>query len=234
MPLYPEIASNKSGHLKVSDLHSLYWEESGNPDGLPLVYLHGGPGGGIDAGDRRYFDPLVYRTILFDQRGAGKSTPRAELRENTTWHLVEDMERLRVSLDVRTWVVFGGSWGSTLALAYAERYPARCLGLILRGIFTLRKRELAWFYQAGAHFLYPDAFEAYLAPIPERERDDLMGAYYKRLTGTDERERLLCASAWAKYETATSKLIVDPEYVKKSADPIWALSKNEPPAPPRR
>jgi hypothetical protein len=150
MPLYPAFSTNKSGFLKVSDLHDVYWEECGKPDGLPVVYVHGGPGGGIDDGDRRYFDPSVYRSVLFDQRGCGKSTPAAELTDNTTWHLVSDMEKLREELGIEKWVVFGGSWGSTLSLAYAEKHPERCLGLILRGIFTLRKKELEWFYQSGA------------------------------------------------------------------------------------
>lgn len=148
--LYPAFATNKSGFLKVSDLHNVYWEECGNPQGLPVVYVHGGPGGGINDGDRRYFDPSVYRTVLFDQRGCGKSTPPSELTDNTTWHLVSDMEELREFLGIEKWVVFGGSWGSTLSLIYAEKYPDRCLGLILRGIFTLRRKELEWFYQSGA------------------------------------------------------------------------------------
>lgn len=148
--IYPAFATNKSGFLKVSDLHNVYWEECGNPNGLPVIYVHGGPGGGIDDDDRRYFDPSVYRSVLFDQRGCGKSTPAAELADNTTWHLVSDMEKLRESLGIEKWVVFGGSWGSTLSLAYAEKHPDRCLGLILRGIFTLRRKELEWFYQSGA------------------------------------------------------------------------------------
>jgi proline iminopeptidase len=225
MSLYPESKPNHSGLLQVSSLHSIYWEECGNPGGLPVVYVHGGPGGGIDESDRRYFDPAVYRSILFDQRGAGKSTPPAELAENTTWHLVSDIEALRTMLKIDKWVVFGGSWGSTLALAYAEKHPDRCLGLILRGIFTLRRKELLWFYQEGADFLFPDFFEDYKNQIPVEEQGDLMKAYYKRLTGDDEEEKLACAGAWSKWETATSKLIVDPEYIKKCDDPKWALGK---------
>lgn len=224
MSLYPESTPTRTGFLQVSELHNIYYEECGSPAGLPVVYVHGGPGGGIDAGDRRYFDPAAYRVVLFDQRGAGKSTPSAELRENTTWDLVEDMERLRVLLGIERWLVFGGSWGSTLSLAYAERHVDRCVGLILRGIFTLRRKELLWFYQSGADFLFPDRFEAYRSVIPEAERSDLMAAYYRRLTGDDEAAKLACAAAWSTYETATSKLACDPEYIAKAADPVWALA----------
>jgi proline iminopeptidase len=196
MPLYPASNPNKTGYLKVSDLHTIYWDESGKPDGLPVIFVHGGPGGGTDESDRRYFDPAIYRTILFDQRGCGKSTPPAELEENTTWHLVSDMESLREELGIDKWIVFGGSWGSTLTLAYAERHADRCLGLILRGIFTLRRKELLWFYQEGANFLFPDFFEDYKNQIPLAEQGDLMGAYYKRLTGDDEEKKLACAGAW--------------------------------------
>lgn len=228
MPLYPHSESNKSGFLKVSDLHTLYWEECGKKDGLPIIYLHGGPGGGIDGTERRLFDPKIYRSVLFDQRGAGKSTPSASLVDNTTWDLVADIERLRESLNIEKWVVFGGSWGSTLSLAYAETHPDRCLGLILRGIFTLRKKELRFFYQEGANFLFPEAFEEYKVPIPVEEQGDMMKAYYKRLTGDNVEEQLACASAWSKWETVTSKLVVDPEYVKKSTDPKWALGTSFP------
>lgn len=224
MSLYPLTQPNDSGFLQVSDIHSIYWEECGRKDGLPLIYVHGGPGGGIDPSDRRYFDPSVYRVVLFDQRGAGKSTPSASLEENTTWHLVEDMERLREKLNIEKWVVFGGSWGSTLSLAYSETHPDRCLGLILRGIFTLRRKELLWFYQEGANFLFADFYEEYRNQIPPAEQDDLMTAYYKRLTGDDEDAKLACAAAWSKWETATSRLIVDPEYIKKSTNPKWALA----------
>lgn len=169
MPMYPPIRPFNDGFLKVSQIHSLYFEESGKQDGLPIVYLHGGPGGGCDKDDRRFFDPDTFRAVLFDQRGAGKSTPHAELKENTTWDLVEDIERIRKHLKIDKWIVFGGSWGSTLALAYAETHPEQCLGLILRGIFTLRRKELLWFYQEGADFLFPDLFDAYKKPIPESE-----------------------------------------------------------------
>lgn len=224
MPLYPDSAPNASGYLKVSDLHAIYYEDCGSTTGLPVVYVHGGPGGGIQAEDKRYFDPTVYRIILFDQRGAGKSLPSAELEDNTTWDLVADMERLRADLRIDKWIVFGGSWGSTLSLAYAQAHTDRCLGLILRGIFTLRRKELLWFYQSGASFLFPEYFADFVAPIPEAERGDLMAAYYKRLTTAPEAERLACATAWSKYETRTSKLTVDPEYIEKSADPKWALA----------
>ncbi|MEB3337917.1 MAG: prolyl aminopeptidase, partial [Leptolyngbyaceae bacterium] len=160
--LYPAIAPYLQGTLKVSDLHTLYFEESGNPQGKPVVFLHGGPGGGSNPVCRQYFDPQLWRIVLFDQRGCGQSTPHAELRENTTWDLVQDIERLRVHLEIEQWVVFGGSWGSTLALAYSQTHPDRCLGLILRGIFMLRQKELRWFYQSGASYLFPDAWESYL------------------------------------------------------------------------
>ncbi|KAF4622809.1 hypothetical protein G7Y89_g14216 [Cudoniella acicularis] len=175
-------------------------------------------------GYTRYFDPLHYRSILFDQRGSGKSTPHASLEDNTTWSLVSDIEALRTHLGVEKWIVFGGSWGSTLSLAYSEKFPERCIGLILRGIFTLRRSELLWFYQGGADWLFPDFFDAYKAVIPEEERGDMMQAYYKRLTGDDEEEKLKCAAAWSTWETATSKLSVDPAYIAKASDPKWALA----------
>jgi proline iminopeptidase len=189
-PVYPKFDTNKSGHLDVSSVHSIYWEEAGSPSGVPIIYLHGGPGGGIEDSDRQYFDPAHYRSILFDQRGSGRSTPHASLEENTTWHLVADIEKLREHLGVDRWIVFGGSWGSTLSLAYAETHPDRCLGLILRGIFTLRREELLFYYQHGANFLFPDYFEHYKSVIPEEERGDMMGAFYKRLTGDNEEEKL--------------------------------------------
>src|SRR6478609_9224432 len=183
--LYPEIVPYRTGRLKVSALHELYYEECGNPAGKPVVLLHGGPGGGSTAIMRRYHDPERYRIALFDQRGCGRSTPHASLEENTTWHLVDDIERLREHLGIERWQVFGGSWGSTLALAYAETHPERCTEIVLRGIFLLRKQEIDWFYQRGASVLYPDAWEPYWAHIPEAERGDMLGAYYKRLTSED-------------------------------------------------
>jgi proline iminopeptidase len=220
--LYPPIEPYRTGTLPVSDLHTLYFEEVGNPAGRPVVFLHGGPGGGIDDDYRRYFDPAKWRVVLFDQRGCGRSTPHAELRDNTTWTLVADVERLRALLGIDKWVVFGGSWGSTLSLAYAETHPERCLGLILRGIFLLRRRELLWFYQEGASWLFPDAWEQYLAPIPEVERGDLMSAYYRRLTSDDPDVRLAAARAWSIWEGSTSKLFVDPRLVERFAGDRFA------------
>jgi proline iminopeptidase len=213
--LFPETKPYSTGRLRVSKLHTIYFEECGNPKGKPLVFLHGGPGGGIDPVYRRYFDPKKWRIVLFDQRGCGKSRPHAELKENTTWDLVADIERLREHLEIDRWVVFGGSWGSTLALAYSQTHPERCKGIVLRGIFLLRRSELLWFYQGGASHLFPDAWEYYLAPIPLRERGDMMKAYYKRLTSKSRAVRLSAARAWSIWEASTSKLRVDPELVKK-------------------
>jgi len=221
--MYPAIEPNNKGHLTVSDIHKVYYEECGNKDGNPVIFLHGGPGGGCSPRDRTFFDPKCYRIILMDQRGAGHSTPPAELRENTTWDLVEDIETLRKHLGIEKWVVFGGSWGSTLSLTYAQTYPERVKALILRGIFTLRRRELVWFYQDGASIMFPDAWEKYVEPIPEVERADLMGAYYRRLTGDDEKVRLECARAWAGWEMATSRLHVDPEYLTRTDDDTFSL-----------
>src|SRR6185437_13018336 len=185
--LYPPVKAYRSGHLRVSDVHEIYYEESGNPRGKPAVFIHGGPGGGTDPKMRSFFNPKRYRIVLFDQRGCGKSRPHASLVDNTTWHLVEDMERLREHLGIERWLVFGGSWGSTLALAYAETHPDRVTELVLRGIFLLRRWEIEWFYQnpGGAAALYPDLWEQYVEPIPQHERGDMIGAYYKRLTSDD-------------------------------------------------
>jgi proline iminopeptidase len=213
--LYPPIEPYRSGTLPVSSIHTLYFEEVGTPAGRPAVFLHGGPGGGIETDYRRYFDPERFRLVLFDQRGCGRSTPHAELRENTTWDLVADIERLRETLGIERWVVFGGSWGSTLALAYAETHPERCLGLVLRGIFLLRRKELLWFYQDGASWLFPDAWDEFLAPIPEVERGDLMSAYHRRLTSPDPAERMRAARAWSIWEGSTSKLHPDPKTVER-------------------
>jgi proline iminopeptidase len=188
------------------------------------VFVHGGPGAGCEPAHRRFFDPARYRIVLFDQRGCGRSTPHAELRENTTWDLVADMERLREHLGISRWLVFGGSWGSTLALAYGETHPDKCLALVLRGIFLLRTLEIRWFYQEGAHMLFPDAWEDYLAPIPPEERDDLVGAYYKRLTSTDARVRMEAARAWSVWEAKTSKLLPSQELVDKYAESEFALA----------
>src|SRR5262245_13735151 len=213
--LFPEIEPYRSGKLRVSMLHTLHFEECGNPRGQPLVFLHGGPGGGIDPTYPRYFDPRKWRVVLFDQRGCGKSTPHAELRENTTWDLVADVERLREELGIERWVVFGGSWGSTLSLAYADTQPDRCKPLVLPGIFILRRSELDWFYQEGASHRFPDAWETYLEPIPPKERGEMMRAYYTRLTSRDRGVRMRAARAWSVWEGTTSKLFFDPELVKK-------------------
>jgi len=213
--LFPGTTPYRSGYLKVSKLHTIRYEECGNPRGTPLVFLPGGPGGGIDKNYRRYFDPGKWRIVLHDQRGCGRSTPFSELRENTTWNLVADIEKLREHLGIDRWVVFGGSWGSTLSLAYAETHPDRCKALVLRGIFLLRRSELLWFYQEGASHIFPDAWEHYLAPIPVRERGDMMKAYYRRLTSRDRRVRLAAARAWSIWEGSTSKLVTDPALVKR-------------------
>ena len=204
--LYPEIDPFNEFDLKVSALHTIHVEESGNPNGSPVIFLHGGPGGGIEPIYRQYFDPKKWRIIIFDQRGCGKSIPHAELRENTTWDLVADIEKIREHLEVEKWVVFGGSWGSTLSLSYAITHSDRCKALVLRGIFMIRKKEIDWFYQNGASNIYPDAWEQYLKPIPEDERHDLVAAYHKRLTSNDISVRLKAAKAWSIWEASTSKL----------------------------
>ena len=201
--LYPRHEARRSGRLRVSDIHEIYWEESGNPNGVPVVALHGGPGGGSSPEMRRFFDPERYRIIMFDQRGCGRSTPHSELRENTTWDLVDDMEALRAHIGVNQWVVFGGSWGSTLSLAYAVTHPDRVLGLVLRGIFMVSKAEIQWFYQSGAGRLFPDAYDRYIAPIPEEERGDLLMAFHRRLTGSDKQARIEAARAWSRWEGET-------------------------------
>lgn len=220
---YPELEPFKTEMLKVSPLHEIYLEQCGNPDGVPIVFLHGGPGGSIDPKHRCYFDPAHYRVILFDQRGCGKSTPRAELEENTTWDLVHDIELIRKHLGVRHWIVFGGSWGSTLALTYAIKNASKVKGLILRGIFLCRKKEIQWFYQEGASNIFPDLWEKYVAQIPEAERGNLVAAYHKRLTSPDESVRLQAADAWSKWEGGTCRLFFDEEMIKSFDDPAHAL-----------
>jgi len=222
--LYPEIEPFDSGMLPVDARHALYYEQCGNPKGKPVVLLHGGPGGGCNAKMRRFHDPSKYRIVLFDQRGAGRSTPHADLVDNTTWHLVADIEALREHLGIERWQVFGGSWGSTLALAYAQSHPLRVTELVLRGIFMLRHWELQWFYQEGASRLFPEAWQQYLAAIPKDERHDLVAAYHRRLTSDDEATRLAAARAWSVWEAATSFLHIDPDFVDSHEDPRFALA----------
>lgn len=220
---YPEIQPFQSGHLKVSDLHEIYYEQVGNPAGIPVVFLHGGPGGGINPDHRRFFDPQKYRAVLFDQRGCGQSTPFAELRENSTWDLVKDIEKLRIHLGLDRWLVFGGSWGSTLALTYAIHHPAQVTGLILRGIFLCRPSEIRWFYQDGASHVFPDIWESYRDLIPPIERDDFVKAYYRRLTSDDPGLRLEAARTWSRWEMATSYLRMNREAIDNMDEPEKAL-----------
>lgn len=222
--LYPEIEPFETGTLVVSELHTLYYERCGNPDGRPAVFLHGGPGGGLEPEYRRYFDPGAYHVVLLDQRGAGRSTPHAELRENTTWDLVADLERLREHLGISTWLVLGGSWGSTLGLAYAQTHPERVDALILRGVFLGRRPDIHWLFQEGASAMFPDAWEGYLAPIPEAERDDLLAAYHRRLTNGSDEVQLEAAKAWSTWEASVSKLRPDPELVDHLSEPQQALA----------
>lgn len=221
--LYPSIEPFKTGFLETGDGHRVYWELVGNPAGKPAVFLHGGPGAGCSPEHRRLFDPQKYCVLLFDQRGCGRSQPHASLENNTTWHLVEDMERLRAMLGADKWLVFGGSWGSTLALAYAQQHPQHVSELVLRGIFTIRKQEIDWFYQHGASMAYPDVWESYLAPIPADERHDLVAAYRKRLTGHDEQAQLQAAKAWAQWEGNTITLLPASDSASFS-DPHFALA----------
>jgi proline iminopeptidase len=221
---YPEIVPYRRGRLHVSHLHELYFEECGNPKGKPAVVLHGGPGGGISPFLRRMHDPARYRIILFDQRGCGNSTPHACLEDNTTWDLVADMEKLRRHLAIERWQVLGGSWGSTLAMAYAQMHAARVTELILRSVFAVRERELKWFYGGGAGHLFPEAYERFLAPIPAAEHGDIIAAYYQRLTGSDEDLRLLCARAWSQWEGATLSLLPDAAREASFAAPRFAIA----------
>ncbi|WP_028081607.1 prolyl aminopeptidase [Solimonas soli] len=219
---YPPIEPYRTHRLRVSDLHELYVEECGNPQGAPAVFVHGGPGGGIEPWHRQFFNPQKYRIVLFDQRGCGRSTPHAELRENTTWDLVADMERIRALLGIERWLVFGGSWGSTLALAYAQSHPDAVRALVLRGIFLLRKAEVDWFYQEGANWIYPDAWEPYELAIPLEERGDYVAAYHKRLTSSDAAVRTAAARAWSIWEGATSKLFPNPDMVARFGEDRFA------------
>ncbi|MFP5270055.1 prolyl aminopeptidase [Coleofasciculus sp.] len=220
--LYPPIKPYNQGMLQVSNLHRISYEESGNPEGKPVLVLHGGPGGGSQPFYRQYFNPNQWRIVLFDQRGSGKSTPHAQLQENTTWDLVSDIEKLRLHLGIEKWVVFGGSWGSTLSLAYSQTHPEPCQGLILRGIFMLRQKELRWFYQQGASYIFPDAWEHYIKAIPEAERDDFISAYYQRLTSPDPHIRQAAAKAWSIWEASTSKLIQDPDLMQRFGESNFA------------
>lgn len=218
--------------LDVGAPHRMYWEQSGNPKGLPVVFVHGGPGAGTAPAYRRFFDPARYRIVLFDQRGCGKSTPHASLIDNTTWHLVADMEAIRQHLGIERWLVLGGSWGSTLALAYAESHPERCTEIVLRGIFMLRRKELEWFYQGGPKAdgsqgtgaLYPDLWEKFVAPIPVAERGDMIAAYHQRLTGSDKATRLAAAKAWSTYEAATLSLLPDAGRVEEMGGDDYAIA----------
>lgn len=220
---FPEISPYHTEFLKVSDIHNIYLEQCGNPKGRTILFLHGGPGGGCSADHRRFFDPSHYRIILFDQRGSGRSTPAAELQENTTWDLVSDIEKIRHHLQIEDWIVFGGSWGSTLALSYAIKHKEKVKGLILRGIFLCRPSEIKWFYQEGASQIFPDAWEKYFNFIPAEERQDFVTAYYKRLTHANSEIRLQAAKIWSQWEAATSRLFVDPKAVQEFEEPIYAL-----------
>ena len=221
---YPPIEPYASGLLDVGDGHQVYWERCGKKGGVPAVFLHGGPGGGCSPAHRRLFDPARYDVLLFDQRGCGRSLPHAELEANTTWHLVADIERLRAMCGHEQWLVFGGSWGSTLSLAYAETHPDRVSGLVLRGIFLLRRMELDWYYQGGAGWLFPDKWEGFLAPIPEAERGDLITAYRKRLTGDDAAERSRAARAWSLWEGETITLLPDPTLARGFDEDRFAIA----------
>jgi len=212
--LYPPIEPYESGRLDVGDGHSLYWERCGTPGGKPAIFLHGGPGAGCSPDHRRQFDPAHYDVLLFDQRGCGRSTPHASLEANTTWHLVDDMEKLRQLARVERWMVFGGSWGSTLALAYAQTHPERVTELVLRGIFTFRQSEVDWLYRYGASEVYPDQWRHFLAAIPEAERGDLVAAYQRRLTDPDRATRLAAAKAWSQWEAETVTLLPSPATIE--------------------
>lgn len=222
--LYPPIEPYAQGHLSVTGGHEIYYEQCGNPHGKPVLLVHGGPGGGSNATMRRYHDPARYRIVLFDQRGCGRSTPYASLEHNTTWDLVADMERLREHLGIERWQLLGGSWGSTLSLAYAEKHPDRVTELILRGIFLLRKSEIDWFYQEGCSWIYPDAFEAYQAVIPPEERSDMVAAYYRRLTDPNPQVQIEAARAWSIWEGTTLSLQPNEERVRQFGSDTYAIA----------
>lgn len=222
--LYSEIEAYASGFLDTGDGHQVYWERSGTPGAKPAVFLHGGPGGGISPKHRQLFDPALYDVLLFDQRGCGRSTPNASLDNNTTWHLVADIERLRAMMGVEKWLVFGGSWGSTLALAYAETHPSHVSELVVRGIYTLTKAELDWYYQFGVSEMFPDKWEKFIAPIPENERHEMMAAYRRRLTGDDRETQVAAARAWSLWEGETITLLPEPETSDKFGEDDFALA----------
>ena len=222
--IFPEIDPIEDGILKVSSLHSIYWERSGNPNGIPILVLHGGPGGGSQPVYRRYFDPTKFNIVQFDQRGCGRSTPHSELDENTTIHLINDIEQLRQFLRIKSWHVFGGSWGSTLSLIYAIQYPEKVLGLILRGVFLCREKELRWFYQRGASEIFPEEFELYQSFIPIKERGNLIDAFYKRLTSNDNIIRSAAAYSWTRWEMATSHLIQKELSIQKASNDSFSDS----------
>jgi proline iminopeptidase len=223
---YPALKPFNSGFLRVSPLHEIYYEESGNPKGKPVVFLHGGPGGGTDPKMRRFFNPKRYRIVLFDQRGCGRSRPSASLVDNTTWHLVSDIEAIREHQKIDRWQVFGGSWGSTLALAYSQKHPERVTELVLRGIFLVRRWELEWFYQdpGGAAALFPDLWEHYLAPLSAEEQKDCIRSYYKRLTSENPDTLLEAARAWSIWESALSYMQLNKDYVKRAGDADFAAA----------
>ena len=214
--LYPVPAPFDSGMLDAGDGHKVYYEQSGNPAGKPVIFVHGGPGGGTSPAHRRFFNPEKYRIVLFDQRGCGRSTPHASIDNNTTWHLIADMEKIREKLAIKKWQVFGGSWGSTLALAYAIKHPEKVTELVLRGIFLVRQKELQWFYQSGTSEMFPDVWEEYLKPIPPSERGDMISAYHKRLTSNDRDVRIAACRAWSIWEGFTSGMFQRMDDVKAS------------------
>jgi proline iminopeptidase len=222
--LFPPIEPYDTGYMEVEAGHRVYYEQCGNPAGRPALFVHGGPGAGGDVNARRFFDATGYRIVTFDQRGAGRSRPHASLEANTTWHLVADIERLRQRLGIDRWLVFGGSWGSTLALAYSQAHPRSVAGLVLRGIFLLRKRELDWFYQSGADSVFPDQWRQFLAPIPEEERGDLLTAYHRRLIGDDRTKQIEAARAWSVWEGATSSLWPNPQRAAQFGASEFALA----------
>ena len=224
--LYDPVEPFDTGRLQVSQIHNIYYEQAGNPDGQPVIFLHGGPGGGLVPEYRRFHDPAAYRVVLLDQRGSGQSTPHAGLEENTTWDLVSDIEKLREHLGIESWQVFGGSWGSTLALAYAQTHPERVRGLVLRGIFLCRPKEIRWFYEdsQGASAIFPDVWEKYVGLIPDAERDDMVSAYYRRLTSDDESERIEAARLWSLWEASALKLLPDQKVIDEFTEPEMAIA----------